>query len=120
MNVLVADDEVIFRKMVRGVLVRAGHEVIEAAAGDEALSLLTGVEAPPMANAGPQWKSSYDIQPHGGEMGYDDSTWPVIEAKSLADRRGGSPEIDLRVFRPRPPPRRASVDVTGFPPSSPA
>ena len=33
MNVLVADDEVIFRKMVRGVLVRAGHEVIEAAAG---------------------------------------------------------------------------------------
>ena len=49
MNVLVADDEVIFRKMVRGVLVRAGHEVIEAAAGDEALSLLLAAEAPPMA-----------------------------------------------------------------------
>jgi len=47
------------------------------------------VDAPPMANAGPQWKSSYDIQPHGGEMGYDDSAWPTIEAKSLADRRGG-------------------------------
>ncbi len=47
------------------------------------------VEAPPMANAGPQWKSSYDIQPHAGEMGFDDSAWPVIEAKSLADRRGG-------------------------------
>lgn len=47
------------------------------------------VEAAPMANAGPQWKSSYDIQPHAGEMGFDDSSWPVIEAKSLADRRGG-------------------------------
>jgi hypothetical protein len=47
------------------------------------------VDAPPMANAGPQWKSSYDIQPHAGEAGYDDSTWPVIDAKSLADRRGG-------------------------------
>ena len=47
------------------------------------------VEAPPMANAGPQWKSSYDIQPHAGEPGFDDSSWPVIEAKSLADRRGG-------------------------------
>jgi len=47
------------------------------------------VDAPPMANAGPQWKSSYDIQPHAGEMGFDDSSWPVIEAKSLADRRGG-------------------------------
>ena len=47
------------------------------------------VDAPPMANAGAAWKSSYDIQPHAGEPGYDDSAWPVIEAKSLADRRGG-------------------------------
>jgi DNA-binding response OmpR family regulator len=49
MNVLVADDEVIFRRMVRGVLARAGHEVVEAAAGDEALGLLTAADAPPMA-----------------------------------------------------------------------
>jgi hypothetical protein len=47
------------------------------------------VDAPPMANAGAAWKSSYDIQPHAGEPGYDDSSWPVIDAKSLADRRGG-------------------------------
>ena len=48
MRVLVADDEVIFRRMVRGVLVRAGHEVVEAAAGDEALRILTGPDAPSM------------------------------------------------------------------------
>ena len=49
MKVLVADDEAIFRKMVRSVLARAGHDVVEAAAGDEALSLLRAVDAPPMA-----------------------------------------------------------------------
>jgi CheY-like chemotaxis protein len=49
MNVLVADDEAIFRRMVRSVLVGAGHAVVEAGAGDEALALLTAVDAPPMA-----------------------------------------------------------------------
>jgi CheY-like chemotaxis protein len=48
MRVLVADDEVIFRRMVRGLLVRAGHDVIEAAAGDEALRILTAADAPSM------------------------------------------------------------------------
>jgi DNA-binding response OmpR family regulator len=48
-NVLIADDEAIFRKVVRSVLARAGHEVIEAADGDQALSLLTADDAPPMA-----------------------------------------------------------------------
>jgi len=47
------------------------------------------VEGPPIANAMPQYKTSYDIQPHAGETGFDDSSWPVIDAKSLSDRRGG-------------------------------
>ena len=47
------------------------------------------VEAPPREGAGPKWTSSYDIQPHAGEKGFDDSSWPAIEAKALADRRGG-------------------------------
>jgi gluconolactonase len=47
------------------------------------------VEAPPREGAGPKWTSSYDIQPHAGEAGFDDSSWPAIEAKALADRRGG-------------------------------
>jgi gluconolactonase len=46
------------------------------------------VEAPPRPDAG-KWTSSYDIQPHAGEPGFDDSSWPTIDAKSLADRRGG-------------------------------
>jgi hypothetical protein len=47
------------------------------------------VEVPAMPNAGPAWKTAYDIQPKAGEMGFDDSSWPTIEPKSLLDRRGG-------------------------------
>jgi len=47
------------------------------------------VEGPAIANAMPGYKTSYDIQPHAGEPGFDDSSWPTIGAKGLADRRGG-------------------------------
>jgi gluconolactonase len=47
------------------------------------------VEGPAIANAMPAYKTSYDIQPHAGESGFDDSPWPTIDAKGLADRRGG-------------------------------
>src|SRR5215472_8616019 len=47
------------------------------------------VEGPAIANAMPGYKTSYDIQPHAGEAGFDDSSWPIIGAKGLADRRGG-------------------------------
>ncbi len=46
------------------------------------------VEAPPRPNAG-RWKVSYDLRPKAGEAGFDDSAWPAIEAKALADRIGG-------------------------------
>jgi len=47
------------------------------------------VEGPAIANAMPGFKTSYDIQPHAGEAGFDDSSWPAIGAKGLSDRRGG-------------------------------
>jgi gluconolactonase len=47
------------------------------------------VDGPALAGAMPGYKTSYDIQPHAGEGGFDDSSWPVIGAKGLADRRGG-------------------------------
>jgi gluconolactonase len=47
------------------------------------------VEGPALPAAMPGYKTSYDISPHAGEKGFDDSSWPVIEAKGLADRRGG-------------------------------
>jgi gluconolactonase len=47
------------------------------------------VEGPALPAAMPGYKTSYDISPHAGEKGFDDSSWPTIEAKGLADRRGG-------------------------------
>jgi gluconolactonase len=47
------------------------------------------VEGPALPAAMPGYKTSYDIAPHAGEKGFDDSSWPAIEAKGLADRRGG-------------------------------
>jgi gluconolactonase len=47
------------------------------------------VEGPPIAHAKPEYKVSYDIKPHAGEAGFDDSSWPAINAKGLADLRGG-------------------------------
>jgi gluconolactonase len=47
------------------------------------------VEGPALPAAMPGYKTSYDITPHAGEKGFDDSSWPTIEAKGLADRRGG-------------------------------
>ncbi|HSU88538.1 MAG TPA: hypothetical protein VLL56_06865, partial [Terriglobia bacterium] len=47
------------------------------------------VEGPAIPNAMPGYKTSYDITPHAGEAGFDDSSWPTIEAKGLTDRRGG-------------------------------
>jgi gluconolactonase len=47
------------------------------------------VEGPALPNAMPGYKTSYDITPHAGEAGFDDSSWQTIEAKGLTDRRGG-------------------------------
>jgi gluconolactonase len=37
----------------------------------------------------PGYKTSYDLTPRAGEKGFDDSSWPTLEPKQLADRRGG-------------------------------
>jgi hypothetical protein len=47
------------------------------------------VEAPALPNAMAGYKTSYDIAPHAGEAGFDDSSWPAVDAKGLTDRRGG-------------------------------
>ena len=47
------------------------------------------VAAKPIPEALPPYKTAYDIEPHAGESGFDDSKWPAIEAKDLAARRSG-------------------------------
>jgi gluconolactonase len=47
------------------------------------------VEGPALQGAMPGYKTSYDLTPRAGEKGFDDSSWPTLEPKQLADRRGG-------------------------------
>ena len=47
------------------------------------------VEGPALQGAMPGYKTSYDLAPRAGEKGFDDSSWPTLEPKQLADRRGG-------------------------------
>jgi gluconolactonase len=47
------------------------------------------ISAKPIPDALPEYKTAYDIEPHAGERGFDDSKWPTIEAKDLAARRSG-------------------------------
>src|SRR5262247_1732447 len=47
------------------------------------------VEGPALPNAMPGYKTSYDITPHAGVKGFDDSSCLTLEPKQLLDRRGG-------------------------------
>ncbi len=47
------------------------------------------VEVPAIQGAMPHYKTTYNIEPRAGESGFDDSKWPMIEAKDLAARRSG-------------------------------
>ncbi len=49
MKVLIADDDKLSRKLLRGSLLRWGYEVITAENGGEALQVLEETDAPPMA-----------------------------------------------------------------------
>jgi gluconolactonase len=47
------------------------------------------VEIPHIPNAMPEYQTTYDVQPHAGEAGFDDSSWPTTAPDHLSDRRGG-------------------------------
>src|SRR5262245_18734709 len=47
------------------------------------------VECPALTNSMPEFKTTYDIEPHAELAGFDDLDWPVIPAADLAARRGG-------------------------------
>jgi hypothetical protein len=53
------------------------------------------VERPTLTGHLPEYDKAYDLSPHAGEAGYNDSSWPKIEAKDLGARRGGGYVIFL-------------------------
>jgi len=47
------------------------------------------VECPAFSDAMPEFKTTYDVEPHAELLGFDDRAWPVIAADDLGARRGG-------------------------------
>ncbi len=47
------------------------------------------VECPALSNSRPEFKTTYDVEPHAEERGYDDSDWEAVPATDLGGRRGG-------------------------------
>ncbi|HXP04809.1 MAG TPA: hypothetical protein VN808_11860 [Stellaceae bacterium] len=47
------------------------------------------IECPALADSRPEYKTTYDIDPHAELVGYDDSGWEPVDPTDLGGRRGG-------------------------------
>jgi hypothetical protein len=47
------------------------------------------VECPALTDSMPEFRTTYDIDPHAEQTGFDDSAWPEVAATELAAKRGG-------------------------------
>lgn len=72
------------------------------------------VEAKPVQGALPEIKSAYDISPHAGEAGFNDSSWPTIKPEDLAVRRSGG-HVAFVWYRTKitMPSKVGDFDITG-------
>jgi hypothetical protein len=72
------------------------------------------VECPALSDSMPEFKTTYDIEPHAELTGFDDSTWPEIAADDLGARRGGG-MVSFFWFRATLtiPARAGGFDTTG-------
>jgi hypothetical protein len=63
------------------------------------------VECPALANSLPEFKTTYDIEPHAELLGFDDSDWAVIPPADLGVRRVRRPGVVHLVPRDPDDPR---------------
>ena len=47
------------------------------------------VECPALSDSRPEYKTTYDVDPHAEVLGFDDSAWEVVDPTDLGGRRGG-------------------------------
>jgi hypothetical protein len=47
------------------------------------------IECPALSDSRPEYKTTYDIDPHAEVIGFDDSAWEAVPPTDLAGRRGG-------------------------------
>jgi hypothetical protein len=56
------------------------------------------VECPALSDSRPEFKTTYDVEPHGELVGFDDSAWELVPPTDLGGRRGGG-MISFHWFR---------------------
>src|SRR5271155_2626351 len=47
------------------------------------------VECPALSDSMPEFRTTYDVDPHAELLGFDDSAWPEIPPTELGAKRGG-------------------------------
>jgi gluconolactonase len=47
------------------------------------------IACPALADSRPEYKTTYDIEPHAEVVGFDDSGWELVDPTDLGGRRGG-------------------------------
>ena len=47
------------------------------------------VECPALSDARPEYKTTYDVEPHAELVGFDDSDWELVPPTDLGGKRGG-------------------------------
>ncbi|MBV9552594.1 MAG: hypothetical protein JO032_07375 [Alphaproteobacteria bacterium] len=47
------------------------------------------IEVPALRDSRPEFKSTYDVEPHAELVGFDDSAWELVPPTDLGGRRGG-------------------------------
>ena len=47
------------------------------------------VECPALSDSRPEFRTTYEVEPHAELVGFDDSAWPIVPADDLGGRRGG-------------------------------
>jgi hypothetical protein len=47
------------------------------------------IECPALSDSRPEYKTTYDIEPHAEVVGFDDSGWELVDPTDLPGRRGG-------------------------------
>jgi gluconolactonase len=71
------------------------------------------IEVPAIPDAMPEFKTTYDIESHAGERGFDDRAWPVIPATELGAKRGGG-RVSFIWYRAT---LTVPAEISGFDPS---
>ena len=57
------------------------------------------VECPALGDSRPEFKTTYDVEPHGELTGFDDSGWDAVPPADLGGKRGGGTKANPIIYR---------------------